>query len=179
MFFYTSIFIASFIVAMVILWIYKSLANVGKQLYRALLPSAKDDPSSKLEPKILPTTINETRTPWGWDSLSKSSNHRLKGLDALAVTPMLNNIPTPWGWPGNYRKIRKHQPADPILNGSGLIPILNIDEPIPELNEGSTSNVGWPYRKEQFEFLGTQYILSREVKLDKTNLEAMVKPWGW
>ncbi len=53
MFFYTSLFIASLIAALVILWAYHALL-------RAMHPSAKKGPTSHLSARPMPTTINGT-----------------------------------------------------------------------------------------------------------------------
>ena len=66
MFFYTSLFIASLIAALVILWAYRAIADAGQALLRAMLPSTKKGPTSHLSARTMPTTINGTPTPWGW-----------------------------------------------------------------------------------------------------------------
>jgi hypothetical protein len=66
MFFYTSLFIASIFVALVILWAYHAVADAGYAIFRSLLPSTKKGPTSHLSFQVRPKTINGTQTPWGW-----------------------------------------------------------------------------------------------------------------
>lgn len=66
MFFYTLLFVASFMVALVILWLLNTFVETVRVVYCAFLPSSKDSPTSHLKEPSLATTINDTPTPWGW-----------------------------------------------------------------------------------------------------------------
>ena len=97
MFFYTSLFIASLVVALVIVWLYNAVADVATQIYRAFLPSSKNNTTEYVREVSLRTTINDTRTPWGWNS------HETPRTVAKthAAIPSSTSKASPWGWPGS------------------------------------------------------------------------------
>ena len=68
MLFYTSLFIASIFVALVVLWAYHALADAGHAVLRSVLPKTRKGPTSHLSSQFMPKTINGTQTPWGWKS---------------------------------------------------------------------------------------------------------------
>ena len=112
MFFYTSLFIASLIVALVIVWLYNSVADVVTQVYRAFLPSSKNNFTDQVRDVPLhATTINDTPTPWGWNS------HETPKTVAKTHAAIPSKS-TPWGWSGNDREIREHGPTHAIPNDS-------------------------------------------------------------
>lgn len=168
MFFYTSLFVASLIVALVILWLYNAVADVGKQVYRAILPSSKSNVTEHVQDIPLNTTINETPTPWGW----KSHETPATVAKTRAAKP---SKATPWGWPGNEKEIRDHGPNGTWPDGSKTEASLAGYGEKPK----SARKVGWPYREEEFEFAGKAYKVSRKAKPKKTNLSKTGKPWGW
>lgn len=165
MFFYTSLFVASLIVALIVLWLYHAIADVGKAVYRAMLPSSKDNPTDHLErDTVLRTTINDTPTPWGWGEHAKPSQ-------AARATRIAPSESVPWGWPGNDNKIREHGKQYDLNAGVALT------EPVPDDKKKSTT--GWPYREEKFDFAGKSYKVSRKASPEKTNLRNTGTPWGW
>jgi len=165
MFFYTSLFVASLIVALVVLWLYHALADVGKAVYRAILPSSKDNPADHLNREsVLRTTINDTPTPWGWGEHAKPSQ-------AARTSRIAPSESVPWGWPGNDNKIREHGQQYDLNAGVALT------EPAPDKKKEPAT--GWPYREEKFDFAGKSYKVSRKATPKKTNLRNTGTPWGW
>ena len=71
MFFYVSLFIACVISALLAIYLYNALAGIGKEVYRSILPSRKDNLSSNIRNVRFHSKVNETPTPWGW----KGSDH--------------------------------------------------------------------------------------------------------
>ena len=172
MFFYALLFLASVVAALVILRLYNSIVSIGKTIYTAFLPSTKDRITDHLEDVPLLTTINETRTPWGWKNHSTPST--------LARThPAQADKQTPWGWPGNAKKIREHKPANQSSDRPDLNTYLKHQRANSQVVAEKKSTVGWPYREETFEFAGKDYKVTRKVKPKKTNLSTTGKPWGW
>ena len=158
MFFYTALFVASLIAAFIIIWLYRSIADAGKAVYQAMLPSSRHAATSHLESLTVRTSVNETPTPWGWKSHETPTN--------LAKThAALPTEKSPWGWKGNPRGVSEHRPR----NGQ------TASQPASRKNQ----NVGWPYREEKSEIGGKAYKVSRTVRLKKTNLANTNKPWGW
>jgi hypothetical protein len=172
MFFYTLLFLASVAAALVILRLYNSIVSIGKTVYTAFLPSSKDGVTDHLEGVTLNTTINETRTPWGWKNHSTPST--------LARThPAEADKQTPWGWPGNEKKIREHKPANQTSDHADLNSYLKHQRAKSQVVAEKKPTVGWPYREETFEFAGKDYKVTHKVKPKKTNLSTTGKPWGW
>ena len=164
MFFYTSIFIASLIVALIVLWLGHAIVDAGKVVYQTILPSSKGGPTDHLKQENYRTTVNDVPTPWGWGDHAKPAQAARTIAIAKANT-------APWGWPGNNRKIRDHgQQYD--LNAR-----IKPSDAAPEENKDSV--IGWPQREDKFEFAGKSYKVSRKVTLEKTNLSTTGKPWGW
>ena len=180
MFFYTSLFMASFIIAMVVLWLYKSLVGIGTALYRAILPSSKSNITDHFTEPTLPLTVNGARTPWGW------SGHATPATEARThvALPDKKAPEVPWGWPGNKHKVA---PEYQVKEGIPLCPVTgarsgtrsNADITPPKAVRARAKKIGWPYREDQFEFAGDTYSVTQKVNPKKTNLKNTAKPWGW
>lgn len=183
MFFYASLFVASFIVAMIVLWLYKSLANIGKAIYQAILPSSKSNFTEHAKDTVTRLTVNNTPTPWGWGGNAKPANVARTNAASTGNQPS-NAQAIPWGWRGNKHKIPEYRVKGgiPILPVSGTRPRVQPKARSQAQSQASNNRVekiGWPYREEQFEFAGDTYKVTQKVKLRKTNLRKSAKPWGW
>ena len=164
MFFYATIFVASLIVALVILWLGHAIADAGKVVYQAMLPSSKGGPTDHLAKEILRTTINDVPTPWGWGD-------KAQPRQAARTTSIAKSDNVPWGWPGNDREIRDH--------GQQYDLDARLSSSVAAAEEKKDSAPGWPYREDKFEFAGKAYKVNRKVALEKTDLSTTGKPWGW
>ena len=90
MFFYTSLFIASLVAALVILWAYHAIADAGSALMRTMLPSPKKGPTIHLSARPMPTTtINGTKTPWGWKNHDTPA-HQARAHAAMPTSEQLD-----------------------------------------------------------------------------------------
>jgi hypothetical protein len=157
MFFYTALFVASLIAAFIIIWLYRSIADAGKAVYQAMLPSSRNAATSHLENQTVRTSVNDTPTPWGWKN-HQTPAHLAKTHAALPTEK------SPWGWKESQRA-NENRP----LNGRAA------SQPATR----NKQNVGWPYREEKSEFAGKAYKVRRHVRLKRTNLANTSKPWGW
>ena len=155
---YSFLLIASVILAVIILWLYRAIVGAGKAVYYALLPSSKDNLTAHIPEQSMGTTVNDTPTPWGWGHAQKSSH-----VSRAAVAKP--EAKAPWGWKGNDHEIRDHHPGKP--------------QPTAKAPSKAAEGVGWPYREDKFEFAGKAYKVTRKVKPKKTNLKTSSKPWGW
>lgn len=172
MFFYTSLFVACVIIAIVVLYLYNSVVDVGKSIYKAFLPSSRNKLTAHLEERKVVTTINDTPTPWGWKSHATPEN--------IARThPAAPNAQTPWGWRGKPHQTHNQHSAHGTgnTNGAGVPHSHNGGASSPEATDSPM--VGWPYREEKFEFTGKAYKVTRKATPKRTNLRATSKPWGW
>jgi len=82
MFFYVSLFIACVIAALLVLYILNALADVGKAVYKSILPSRKDHLTNSISNVRFNTKVNDTPTPWGW----KGGDHVTRDQGTKAAT---------------------------------------------------------------------------------------------
>ena len=169
MVFYSLLFVASVIMALVVLYLYRMLAAVGKAVYRAFLPSTKDNPSNHQNEVKVVTSINDTPTPWGWHGNVAQEHKEHKERTHTAAPPLI----VPWGWKGNGNEIRVRGPKPSVRNS-----VQNGTTGL-ESDAASRDGVGWPYREEKFEFAGKLYKVTRRETFARTDFTTMVKPWGW
>lgn len=178
MFFYTSLFVASFIVAMVVLWLYKSLVGAGKAIYQAILPSSKSSITDHVKETAVPLTINNARTPWGWEG-NASPATLARTHAALPEEKAFDAQSVPWGWKGNKHKVSEYR----VKDGIPLKPVTGARSKVFDRPSKTASNmakmIGWPYREDQFEFAGDTYRVTQKMKPRKTILSESAKPWGW
>ena len=161
MFFYLSLFIACVVTAVVFLYLYHALVDVGQAVYRAFLPSAKKKFVSRPVRQSLATTINDTPTPWGWhDNVSPEAAARTRSVAPAG--------PVPWGWRGGNYESTGHGVSAGEAGAAHTA-----------ASEKGSRSVGWPYREEKSELAGKSYKVSRRVTLKRTNLASTGKPWGW
>jgi len=177
MFFYTSLFIASVIAALVILYLYNAVADVGRAVYRAMLPSSKEKLARQIDEPKFSTSINDTPTPWGWGSHATPEK-------AAQTHPASSPNGTPWGWKGNNNGMRERGQVREYNHSGATQKVTGLDAFVK--NNGGPSSadakrpvVGWPYREEKVEFAGKAYKVTRSVKPRKTNLRNTSTPWGW
>lgn len=177
MVFYSLLFVACVIVAVVMLYLYHQLADVGKDVYKTLLPSSKTNPTNNRDYARVATSVNKTPTPWGW----KAKTTQTKTARVRSVSPPGN---VPWGWKGNDNEIREHGPKPAIHNvvksrAAGLDAFLKQNDNEQNSSSASRENVGWPYREEKSEIAGKEYTMKRKAAPVRTNLRTTGKPWGW
>jgi len=165
MFYYTSLFIATLILAAIVLWLYRKIVGVGKVVYQAILPSSKSGPADHLDREVMRTSTNSTPTPWGWGGNAKPSH-------AARTTKIAQADTVPWGWKGSDKVIRDHGPGYSHANQA------KSSAP-PAAKPEAKSQIGWPYREDKFEFAGKAYKVTRKAAPRKTNLSTTGKPWGW
>ncbi len=106
MLFYTALFIASLIVALVALWSFNVIADAGRSVFKGRLPSTKNASTSHLGVQRLATTVNETPTPWGWKSHDTPANM----AKTHAAPP---SAQSQWGYSnsGSVRSVNSEKPA--------------------------------------------------------------------
>jgi len=168
MFFYSALFVASVVIAVVLLWVFQSLSSVGKAVYQAFLPSSKGNtgPTAHLDSQRLTTTINDVPMPWGWKGGSNPSQ-------VARATAASSGVPASWGWSGEKNAARDLRRKNSSRNAYPATSNAANKE------KKEKSQVGSPYRDESFDFTANTYKVKRAKKLRKTHLKNMGKPWGW
>ena len=162
MFFYTSLFVASLIVALVIVWLFNAMKNAGKAVYSAILPSSKNNPASHVKERVLLTTVNDTPTPWGWKSSDTPRNMARRHAAQSSER-------TSWGWKGKGHDI----------DGRQAHRNTHDNKIVARPAASSMKNVGWPYREEKLSSHGKANTVKRKAPPKRTNLKTANKPWGW
>jgi hypothetical protein len=74
MLFYTTIFLACVIAAIIIPWLYRLISDAGKAVHRTILPHSEHGPTSHLRTSL----VRHGSTPWDL------KNHRAPGMFAKA-----------------------------------------------------------------------------------------------
>lgn len=112
MLFYVSLFIACVISAIVVLYIYNALAEVGKAIYGAILPSSKNNVTRHRRNVRFNSAISDTPTPWGWNGNDQEvREHGSKPATANGASVLdgfLNkqsNDTSSVGWPHREDKV--------------------------------------------------------------------------
>jgi hypothetical protein len=181
MVFYSLLLVASVTIALVVLYLYNQFSGVGKAVYRALLPSAKNNSTRKINQPNVRVTVNHTPTPWGWQGKTAQADR----VRQHSASPPRN---VPWGWKGNHHEIREHSPKRTVQNATqetarkttmGLDAFLNKHENGSESDSVSRDHVGWPYREEKLEFARKSYKVKRKATPARRKLKTASKPWGW
>jgi len=128
MFFYVSLFVASVISALAVLYFYNALADVGKEFYRAFLPGSKDNRTKHLEKARFNSTVNKTAAPWGWkgnDNVVRERDPKdatvngASGLDALLKNH--GNESASVGWPYREEKTECTGTAYKVSRKAGTV----------------------------------------------------------
>ena len=109
MFFYVSLFIACVISALLVIYLYNAFADIGKAVYRSILPSRKDNLTGSIRNVRFNSLVNKTPTPWGWKGGDHGTReHGAKGAAMIGATGLdafvdkHRNESTSVGWP--YRE---------------------------------------------------------------------------
>ena len=158
MFFYISLLVGSVVGAVLLLYFVQAIMSLGRSAYSSLLPSAQHRRTSHLENTKF-TENNKTQTPWGWAGHSSPAT-------VAKTHPAVPADKASWGWKGQSND--KRQAAEP-KGLDGFIASKTTPKP----------TVGWPYREEKSDVVGSAYKVTRKVKPAKSNLKDNGKPWGW
>jgi hypothetical protein len=158
MLFYVSLILFSIAVSAIVLWFYRSLFEIGKATYQAIFPSAKKQYREERLESLNPS-LNSAATPWGW---SGGGSRR-----AIPVAPTVTRkaATAPWGWKGGGDSAKSRNTA---TNANAQ-----------QANSKGTSDIGWPYREEKFDFSGKEYTVVKKKRVKKSNMSGVSKPWGW
>ncbi len=140
MFFYAGLFIACFIVAMIAVWLYRSVTNAGRTVYKSILPSAK----------------------------GKSAFER--HLDQVAIRNRGRGASSPWGSsdktrPEQYARVVSQSQSSRGFSAAGAdkrktAGSANYSRSKSGLALGSQES--WACRNEEFEFAGKTYTVKRQ-----------------
>jgi hypothetical protein len=132
MIFYVSLMIASFVVASVIVWFYRSVVDSSRRTYKAILPSSRGNLRAAAVGGVAGSrqTAASQPAPWGWKA-GKDRNKRSVGVPAYTRSARPGV-----GWP--YRN-------EPFANDTlgGLQPPSKVARPRKVSKGGIEKPWGW------------------------------------
>lgn len=178
MLFYVSLAVATFITSAVALWILRSLFEIGKTTYRAILPSSRQNRHPEPRLTKLSTNLEETPSPWGWSGAGGARHavlHKQRRPQPVAAEESRAKVP--WGWPGNEGLQRSNHQT--IARGLGQS--AAFDSMRGYFREDALTGddqVGWPYREEKDKPARWRRASRKRVVRTIDGVE-LVKPWGW
>ena len=162
MFFYTFLLIASLLVALVIFWIYRTIAYNAGSVYKTVLSGTEIGSASQLKAEAAPVITDESPTPWGRKSHETPQN-------AAKTYAALPTEKPHWDWSGSQNEIHEHHPHHGSHEGYAAS------------KQAKTRKLGdgWPHREEKLEFGGKAYKVTRKVTPSTSDTSIASKPWGW
>jgi hypothetical protein len=165
---YTTIFIASII-----------LALIAIVIYRVVMVSSKSVLSSKGPISIISNTMNPQNgtapfTTMGTPAVSGQKSHVTPGHIAKTY-PAMPTEKTDWGWQTDGNQVRERHPHH-RTDGANTkhCSLYNDADPVAPVNR----SVGRPQREEKLETFGKAYKVTRKVDSSSED-EDSGKPWGW
>jgi hypothetical protein len=162
MFFYTSLFIASLLAALVILWVFRTIRYNAGSVYKTVIPEIEIGSTNPLESKPAPITSGGSQSPWGWKGQETPAN-------AAKTHAALPTEKPHWDWSGSRNEVHDQQSH----NG----PYDNLSKRATTRKAGA--GAGWPQREEKLEFAGKAYKVTRKPPSKTSDTGTLDKPWGW
>lgn len=152
---YATIFIASIMVAVVSLVLYRVIAGASSSVLNSKVPIKLAKNTRQYDSSGAFASINDQAFPTGHTSHS-TPNH----VDGLVPSmPIEDN--NDW----SVREKSSH---------CSLYDVNPVEAPVQRKR-----NVGWPQREDRQEASGSAYKVSRKSAANTTNSEDKGKPWGW
>jgi hypothetical protein len=174
MLFYIALGIACIIAATVCLWLFRSMMEVSRSAYNAILPGRKDN-TRQARFKHLNTSLSSTPSPWGWYKSGGSPALARRVGERKSPSYAAKEESVPWGWPGSdgLKKSNLELINKGLGNSAAVASVKSLlSRPGNEINQ----TIGWPYREDTFELGDKSYKTSRPKKASKGG---KAKPWGW
>lgn len=181
MLFYIALAIACVIAATVCLWLFRSMVEVGKTAYRALLPSARSE-YRQVKLAQLNSNLQETPSPWGWSRNGDYRTSRTAKWKDFAHRPEAESRKkVPWGWPGSEGLKRSNLEliSEGLENSAAVASVKSMLSRPERQKDEERPVVGWPYREESFEFSGRKYKVRSKDSRKLGRVAKAGKPWGW
>jgi len=180
MLFYVSLFLFCVVFSAIVLWLYRSMAEVGKAVYRSFLSSSRGKVAREEHQEGFNSPLAASPTPRGW---SGNSHPRRTSPTRQPVAKFA--VSAPWGWPGNSSNTeeRTRRVSDDVALSANASRTSFVSSGRSTRNTAKEDKpvVGWPYRDERSIFEGGQYNVTRKPKTKKIRMSKNKnsKPWGW
>ena len=160
MFFYTALFIASLLAALVILWVFRTIRYNAGSVYKTVIPEIEIGSTKQLKSKPAPITSGGSQSPWGWKGHETPAN-------AAKTHAALPTEKPHWDWSGSRNEVHDQQSH----NG----PYDNLSKRATTRKAGAS----WPQREEKLEVAGKAYKVTRKAPSKTSDTGTLDKPWGW
>jgi len=165
---YTTIFIASMVLAVIALVFYRVVMQSSKSIL-----SAKGPVSINSTPGSQKSTAPFTTT--GTSALTSQKSHLTPAREA-ATHPAMPSEKIDWGWKTGGTHVREQRQLHATGGGNtGHCSLYN------DLNPAASSNqrAGRLHREDKREAYGKAYKVTRRVSTQSSNLDESGQPWGW
>ncbi len=165
---YTTIFIASITLALIVIVFYRVVMGSGKSVLSSKEPfSIISTPNP--EKGTAPFTTTGTPATAGQNS-SVTPERMAKTHPAMPTKTM------DWGWKTGGDHVREHRPhhATGGVN-TGHCSLYNDADPVAPVSRST----GRLHREEGHEAIGNVYKVTRRVNPQDSNPDNSGKPWGW
>ena len=165
---YTTIFIASIILALIAIVFYRVVMGSGKSVLSSKGPLSIISTPSPEKGKAPFTTMG---TPAIAGQNSSVSPERMAKTHPAMPTEHMD-----WGWKTGGSHVREHSPHYATDAGNnGHCSLYNDPEPVAP----ASRSAGRLHREEGHEAVGNVYKVTRKVNPQDSNPDDSGKPWGW
>jgi hypothetical protein len=165
---YATIFIASIIVAAVIIFLYKVISSSSRSVY-----SSKEHISlPEVQPNYQKDKAVINRTP---DFLHKGTHASPRHM--AKTHPAMPTETYNWGWNTSGNQSRQKADQAATAGNSSHCSLYDMKTESPGMARDRKS--GWPYREEKTEPAGKVYKVKRRTAPRSGDSEELEKPWGW
>lgn len=166
---YATIFIASVIVASIIIFLYKVISNSSRSVY-----SSRERP---IIYDVKPNYQKDRLTAGGIPDFKYGDSHATPRHMAK-THPALPTDTIEWGWKGSGKQ--SHQQPGHHATGNANSSHCSLYDLKPESPGVKRSQkAGWPYREEKSVGAGKVYKVTRKVASKDSGADDLHKPWGW
>ena len=171
---YSTLLIIALVLAVGILWVYRTTSDTSKAIYTTIIPdTVESKPADHLKQSEAQKPSRVVKDPWG------QKQHATPATVAKSNAAVPESK-APWGWP----RSEHHAHAQHQAHGQDNARHCSLYEtPATEPAGIREHNVGWPQREDIADSVGAAYKVSRKKprnrKKTDTDLKTASKPWGW
>jgi hypothetical protein len=172
MFTYTSLFVASLVVAAVIYFLFRVVSDSSRSVYSSKEPLAIID-STKVNAKDTTVTKGLASKPTPFGQGGHASPQHVARTNPAVPTDNIN-----WGWEGSGVQLRESQSRP--LQGAGESGHCSLyDARMSENKPHFDRHAGRLHREEKFNPAGKTYRVTRKDDHKTPEAGSPNKPWGW
>lgn len=166
---YTTFFIASLIVAVVALFIYKAVRDTSRSVYssKERIAIISHPPGNQGKNTASKTVAASKPFPDRHSSLAQTN--------MVAAYPAMPSERVDWGWEGNGNQLGEHHSHQTAASSHCSL----YDVGTEDSTANHQQNKGFLQREDKRELGGRAYKVSRKAVPRSANAGTQGKPWGW